>query len=302
MAIKPATRLKKLLNKSAKETGGTVEYGLDMIEYHNRAQGLGTVMSSHQLITYNDSPWKFFIDKQIPNVDTPSKRKGRAFHTDVLEPELFDKVYRNGDLGPIHKTGKNAGKKLGVQSQAYKDWVLDLAAVGFTVLPKNDYRDATLMGGHLRESTVKDFFTDGIAEVTFTIIIDGVQFQVRPDYIKLEKNDQGQDILIVPDLKSCRSLDWFVYDATKKYNYIQQVAIYRNVISLVSGFPTDRIYSTLIAVDPAPYYRCGEFLPLASAMNEATCEMNAALHRYKDSLKSNQWPHGYEHKTIIGED
>ncbi len=283
--------------------GGTVELDLDMVEYHERAQGFEGNMSSHQLITYDNMPYKLYRDKKFPReFDTKSLRMGRAFHTLVLEPHLFDKQYRSGDLGPVHTSGKNEGKKLGPTSQAYKDWVGDLAAVGITVLPVKEYNDVKEMAIVMKEGPHAHFFKDGLSEVTLTTEIKGITFQVRPDWMKLEKNGKGEEYLIIPDLKKTRDIEWFEYDATKKYDYISQIAIYKHVISLVLGIPESNIYSTLVACDPAPYYISGEFHPSDRSMTEHKYSMLAALERYNKSIKTNTWPTGFERVRIIGEE
>jgi hypothetical protein len=98
------------------------------------------------------------------------------------------------------------------------------------------------------------------------------------------------------DLKTCNDIDWFEYDATKKYHYIHQMAFYRAMLKELSGMT---VPVHLIACEKNYPYRVGVWLIDDGALDDAATDNHQAILRLKHCRQTDTWPTGYEHLRVL---
>ena len=242
------------------------------LEYHANGALGSTLLKA---VLENAKKAKLVIDGKIK---TEGKQIdiGKAFHTKVLEPYLFDHEFAVvSELNRRTKAGKEAFETFCMLSQ------------GKTILTKEDMQivDA-LVDKTLSLPSMRRWLDAGVAEASFFGEIDGVQVKCRPDL--LIKTSDGY---IVVDLKSISDEATPENFAKNSANFLYplQEALYREVLEQNGK----SVKSFLFAVASKKEHSGAiwfEHDPVAVDFGKELVQK--ALFKYKWCLDNDQWLEG----------
>jgi len=195
--------------------------------------------------------------------NSPALTIGSAFHTYVLENELFFKEFI---VAPKIDRRKKAGKEewTKLQNQA--------TTTGKQLLAEKDFKMICIMSEKIFEDkTCKELLSNGEPEVSFyrENFID-IKARVRPDYYK-----EGQYIV---DLKSCQDASprAFRYDILK-YGWHIQAAFYMDVLEVNDFY--------FIASEKQHPYACQTYKLSDHLINEGRIAYMDAIASWKNFLE-----------------
>lgn len=253
--------------------------------YHSRA---GELLSSHLLGSFREchKVYHDIVTKIRKPPDTSVFTFGRAFHVLVLEGiEEFHKRFTWE--APVNS---KTGKPFGSTSQKYQDWVQECKQYGQQALSISDVdtiiKMATSVEKHTKASaTLKSApYRERVIRLTYC----GHECQIRMD--------AAGKIVGIVDLKSCRSLPSFPYDA-EKYGYFNQLAFYREVLRLSNIGFNSRV--DIIATEKAYPFRTGIWNVSPVSLDSAQEENEVYMKKLKVCQERNVWPTGYEAIRIL---
>ena len=248
-------------------------------EYHAASRS-GRYMSSHLLADFRESPelYRRKTNGEIAESESPALALGRAAHCLVLEGRAaFDEQYLVAD-GPVNpKTGEPYGKA----SKAYAEW---LAAQTREIVSPRDFGFIVKLQKSVWTHPAACALLDrGVAEATVRAEYCGVPCQIRMDWFS-----EGHGIV---DLKTCDSLKWFEGDC-RRFGYVFQMAFYRAVLR-------EAVPVHLVAVEKNEPFSTGVWEISEEALETAEAVNRAALARFRECLRTGEWPTGYEETRII---
>lgn len=248
-----------------------------MEEYHAKR---GKFLSSHLLGDFRKCPelYQKKVTGQIPDVDRPAYRVGRAAHTLILEGEdVFRKSYAFG--GPINE---KTGRPYGATTKKYMEWA---AEQGRPVLPDDQLALAQRLAESVRgHAGARTLLSEGRPEAVFRSNVEGVDCQARIDWLNADRG--------IVDLKTCKDLTWFEHDA-RSYGYTHQMEFYRQVFREATGSRWDTDVH-IIAVEKVEPFRCGVWKLTVEALGAAAADNGQAIRRLVACRKTDTWPTGYE--------
>jgi hypothetical protein len=251
------------------------------IIYHSQRD---KYLSSHQLIHFMRCPYLWYKQSQglIPDSQSTEFLIGQASHTRILEGRS---VYESQFVwdSPVNPT---TGQPYHPSTKKYADWKKAQHRIVLTRTQAGDIEDLA-RGVALNENAV-ELLSDGVAEGVLRAEYGGVRCQIRLDWYNPKYG--------FVDLKTCKDLDYFEYDA-KKYNYHHQFAFYQAVIHALTG---QYLPVHVIAVEKKEPYRCGVWWVSPETLTAARAENEAAIGRWKQCLKDDCFPTGFETvRTLI---
>lgn len=240
-------------------------------------------ISSHGLMNILRSP--FHYKKLLERKDPPTKSMiiGSAFHSLLLEPEVFYEQCAVFTKPYPDKTMSNKANK-----EAFEE--LKMGNFAETILMKDDYNTILNMAEEVNKvKGARDLLKlKGEVEESIYLEVDKIKIKIRPDkYCK-------DGILI--DVKTTKNAhpDAFRRDCLT-YHYDLQLAFYADMLEKVTGTEFKDVF--IIAVENNyPYacqvYNCSEigFIDIGRTRYQKAMEI------YKECLKSNKFP-GYEKYT-----
>jgi hypothetical protein len=212
----------------------------------------------------------------VPVEETPALLFGRAFHSYLLQPELFVSEYA---IKPVCDGRTKEGIAI---LKSFKESLED----NVSVISKDDFDTIVGMGKSvLSHPTASEWLSEGIAEVP-AVWIDpetGIKCKTLADWII-----PGRII----DLKSCqkgKSNAWSFYrEAVFSYHYHISGAM------RLEGFlqlgKTYQDYSFIVVEKEPPYYKTSCFDMDTSMIEEGFNEYKRLLRELKQHLDSGQWP------------
>jgi exodeoxyribonuclease VIII len=241
-------------------------------DYH-AASGI----SRSKLLLMDKSPYHFWYEvysgvaeKKDPS---PSMNVGSAFHTLLLEPELFAQEFA---VAPKMDRRTTAGK------EQYNKF-MELSE-GKIVLTDDQYAKASVMANHIKQhEIVTTLLDDSVFEqsIFWTDKETGIQFKSRPDIWSSK---------MVVDLKTTAdaSIHGFTRSALNYGYYLQAGMAFEACKAIGKPF---EMFVILAAEKEAPY------VPAVLIMDQEALKFGIAqFHSYKTRLKicldSNKWP-GY---------
>ena len=204
--------------------------------------------------------------------DTPALSFGRAFHSAVLEPDVFKQEYA---VAPKVDRRTKVGKA---------DWLaFQEANSDKEILSDSDYQLIATMAYSVINSHAQDYLTDGDAEVTiiWEDKVTGLLCKMRSDYVHWNNN-------IIVDLKTTQDASPSGFSRSMfTYRYHQQAAFY------MAGYKAQTGCSCLFTFIPvekaSPYalavYEAGD-LTIEAGVNA----YKSALLTYKQCVDSGLWP------------
>jgi len=255
--------------------------------YHSRKEYIGA--SGLKLL--KESPLHF---KEAEQKETDALVFGSAYHTYVLEPELFDKEYFIFDETDILDILKSEGSKSPRATNKYKDWKLEQEAKsgGRTILDLGTMSILKAMKERLMSHRyVRSLLSNGDAEMSVYTEIEmfsgkSVKVKIRPDFWKPKKR-------IIVDLKTTAdaSKDGFTKHATD-LNYHIQSALYTDIIEKIEG--TGMPYSFFfIAQEKTKPFAFNIFESSPQFQGTGRYEYEQLLMLYQWCQENNRWP-GYQ--------
>lgn len=97
------------------------------------------------------------------------------------------------------------------------------------------------------------------------------------------------------DLKTCRDLDSFEFDA-RAFEYVHQLTFYRSVVWQVLG---DLVPVHLIAVEKNAPYRTGVWRVGQDVLARAQQENEGIMKRLRKCQQTDHWPTGFEDVRVL---
>lgn len=252
-------------------------------EYHAQA---AEYLSSHQLTDYIKSPVNYWYQRNVAEKKPESAAYflGRAVHQLVLEgDEVFNAHYIVG--GPINE---RTGKPFGTDTQKYRDWLAENGAEGKSGLSETDWNTiASCRDAARAHNVARGLLDSGFPEAVVRADYCDTPCQIRIDWF----NPNGW----IVDLKTCRNIDRFEYDA-KDFLYFNQMSFYQEVFNAYFKFKPDVF---MIAAEVTEPYRVGVYRISDSTLAEARYQNEAFIPKFNESKQTGIYPTRYEEMRIL---
>jgi exodeoxyribonuclease VIII len=219
--------------------------------------------------------WARYIDpSRVEPEPTAAMQLGTAFHTRILEPELFAKEYA---LAPAADRRTKDGKAA---------WA-DAAANGATLLSAADWDMLLGMDGSVRRhvGASRLLARAGAAETTHMWVDadTGIECKCRPDYL----TDDGWVI----DLKTTEDASPRGFaKSVATFRYHVQAAWYLDGVRATGHDPKGFVF---IAVEKKPPYAVAVYSLDYEALGAGASEARRCLQRIAECRESDSWP-GYD--------
>ena len=203
---------------------------------------------------------------------------GSMFHTAVLEPHLFDKLYV---VAPKVDRRTNVGK---AAWQEFQESLLP----GQEAVSKDFWDTALAMGASvLRHTLARQIFAEGQAEVSAYALVNRVPCRVRPDWITPS---------ITADLKSTidASPEAFAKSVVR-YGYDFQNAYYSDVLEAASNEKREEFF--FVVCEKAYPFATAVYTLSKEDIDYARGEYVYQLERFAACRAANHWP-GYADTAV----
>jgi hypothetical protein len=256
-------------------------------EYHSKKE----YISCSGLKKLKKSPLHF---KEEEQKETEAMNFGSAYHTFILEPELFESEYYIFDDSVICSQLIGEGAKSPRSTKIYKDWHEREMIVAGDKKTIDNYTHELLkaMSDRLmRHRYVKSLLSNGEAEMSVYCeieIITGqkVKVKIRPDYKKDKKR-------LITDLKTTAgaSVNDFPRSAADM-NYHLQAALYSDIMEAIdsSGLGWDFFFVAQEKVRPFAF---NIFESSPHFLAQGRYEWEQLIMLYAWCVEENKWP-GYQ--------
>jgi len=255
--------------------------------YHSKKEYIGA--SGLKMI--KKSPLHF---KEQEHKTTDAMEFGSAYHTFVLEPELFEKEYYIFSDAEICSILIGEGAKSPRATNKYKEWFERemIKAGDRQTVDQNTFEQLTEMKIRLtRHRYINSLLTKGEAEMSIyceITIITGqkIKVKIRPDYKKDEKR-------IISDLKTCQSAavnDFPRHAADMDYHI--QAALYHDIMSEIEGKEMGWDFF-FIAQEKVRPYAYNLFQSSPQFLAQGRYEWEQLIMLYAFCLENDTWP-GYQ--------
>lgn len=257
---------------------------LSNADYHNDI----TAVSRSGLWEFKRSPahyWNAYLNPERPErKDTPDMAFGRAFHTFVLEPHLFDQEYA---VEPAKVLLKDFGRDI---YDAYKQQIVCLELTGKTILTADQMEKLEKMRQSvLNHPQASDLIIGGAIEhsLFWEDPHTGIRCKTRPDVW----HDN-----MTADLKTCVSADERAFvNSIGSYGYHWQSAMNREGIYHTGG--NDVKTHTFICVEKEWPHLVAVYILDKQALDSAHKMVKNTLQNFKICKASNDWP-GYPTREV----
>lgn len=257
--------------------------------YHSRSRR-GEVISSHKLIEFRESPYKYIRGVMEPSDDVArpdALRFGSAFHALLLEG---DDAFRDRYPVVAPPINQKTGEPYGKTTKAY---------IGHYAMYREHYvtPDEELMMLRMHDAFWSDSTSCEVAvrlltetpnavEAVFRQEIEGVMCQIKCDMLTSSA---------IVDLKTCADISRFERDAFA-YGYPTQLAFYRDMIERVTGV---RLPVYIIAVEKSECPVSGIWKVDEELLDDETVLNHAALREVKRCRETGSWSTGYETVRVL---
>ena len=251
-------------------------------EYHSKAKDY---LSSHQLMSYEESPALYAYQKDQPKADTSAFRFGRACHTFILEGEqVFNGAYILAAGGDV--TNKKTNKPYGYDTKAFQAWEKEQKKIGIT---EEDFTLCKGMAAAVRKhETAAGILSDGFPEAVLRETYCGTPCQIRIDWVNPARES-------IADLKTISDITRFE-SQFKSFRYSNQMAFYAAVWAVKFGsMPT----VSMIAVETSAPYRVGVWTLTPATIKEARLHNEAAIPKFIQSKLTGIYPTNYERERYL---
>lgn len=245
--------------------------------YHAEGRS-GAWLQSHALALFAKSPAAYDRMRRgaacAKDEPTEAFAFGRAAHCYILEgPEEFFQRFSTDEARPMNP---KTGKPFGTATKEYANWA---ATVGKEIVAHADMETILRMrAAVVSHPQAALLLRDGRAEVTVRARFAGLNCQIRMDYLT--------EPFGITDLKTCRNLDRFEWDALD-YGYIYNQAFYHAVLREVTGAD---VACRIVAVEKAEPFRCGVWRIPPWAIDRAEKENLGRMERLRECIEADCWP------------
>lgn len=256
-------------------------------EYHSKKE----YISCSGLKQIKKSPLHF---KEEEKKETEAMTFGSAYHTFILEPELFEKEYHVFDDSTKCAELIAGGARSPRSTNNYKDWYecRMILINGKQIIDSATLKILTKMRERLlHHRYVKSLLSNGEAELSVYCEIEimtgqRIKIKIRPDYKKDEKR-------IISDLKTTAgaSVNDFPRHAAD-FDYHLQAALYSDIMEAIEGKGLGWSFFFIAQEKIIPYaFNIFESSPQFLAQGRYEYEQLLMLYAY--CLENNTWP-GYQ--------
>lgn len=246
--------------------------GLFRIDHEDYHAGPG--VSSSQLKALLKSP----AHSQVEIEQTPAMEFGTAFHTAILEPELFADTYV---VVPKFDRRTKQGKA------DYAEWMDENEGKSFVT--QDDMDRLLLMQANVAQSKYWDRVKSYDREVSVltTHKETGLFLKCRPDML----GDMIIDFKTTQDA-SPEKFFWCMYG--KPFLYAVSAAYYQDIVADVTG---RRLPFVFCAVEKTPPYGVAWYEMKPAGYEQAARMYQWALRRWHECSEENKWP-GYPDEIV----
>lgn len=240
-------------------------------------------LSKSGLVKLLDCPAKFHYDylnpDKVEKPDTASLLMGRAIHTIVLEPHLFNQQFTSYE--PEFNGATKQGKALKATNPDKH------------IFSANDFSKIMDINKAVRNNKVFQHFMDvnneenrGLVECSLMYTLDDlpIGLKSRPDFF----NDN-----IVIDLKTCTSATLREFEMSVfNYGYHMQAAMMQDALLQLTG----KVYENFLflCVEKTPPYVCTAILLDQRTITEGHHAYRSAVRKYIECCEKNNWPEYYD--------
>ncbi|MEJ1422230.1 MAG: PD-(D/E)XK nuclease-like domain-containing protein [Candidatus Sedimenticola sp. (ex Thyasira tokunagai)] len=246
-------------------------------EYH---RGIGISKSGLDLI--DRSPLHFIDSKHHPRQSTPAMELGTAFHTIILEPDVFERDYVKDPFpGSTAKAAREAREELKAKGKTVIHTARDACYHG-----KDDWRTLHRMRdavfAHPLASVLLDHGQGKAEQSVYWVDYSTRKLcKCRPDFINDAHN-------IAIDLKSTEDASFSEFaKSCAKFRYHVQDPFYRDGLR-EAGRPVSAF--VFIAVEKRPPYGVGIYVLDDEAIRIGRIQYQNNLETYADCHKADEWP------------
>jgi exodeoxyribonuclease VIII len=225
-----------------------------------------------------------FLEKK----KTPAMELGSAFHLRALfGEEVYHDTYAIG--GPINE---KTGKAYGEGTKKFEEWATDQGK-GSTLSTSTDkklWEMVDALSNHKEAVDILANREEGLMEKIIRTDYEGLPCQIKFDLFYPDRE-------LLVDLKTTSNLESFEKAAYPDgYNYLSQMAFYRQVISLTTQINPECVF---VVVESTAPYRVGVWNIDSFTLNQSRIANERGLRQLRESIKqertiSEDWPSGYE--------
>lgn len=220
------------------------------------------------------SPHHYLYYRRYPRPQSDPLKLGRAIHTALLEPHLYEKRYMEAPL--INKRTKD-GKKLSGE-------IMEIAhEEGKEILSKTDYHLPLEMRENIKANQphIAELIHSGLSERSCFGFIDGAPAKCQLDYYRPGPHQ-------ILEFKSTLSANPVSFEREiRKFRYHWQAAWY---IDLVKGITGEEPGFTFVALEKTPPYGGALYTLKFDLLAIARREIHEALEVWKRCKEKNHWP------------
>lgn len=256
-------------------------------EYHSKYD----YISASGLKRIKQSPLHF---RDYQPTETDAMFFGSAYHTYILERELFEAEYFVFDETFILDMLKGEGSLKPRGTNKYKEWYENEmnAASGKIMIDLPTFKLLEKMGNRLlRHKYANSLLSNGEAEMSIYCELElftgqKIKVKIRPDFLKQKKH-------IISDLKTCASAS--VNDFPRhaaEYDYHIQAALYHDIMSAIEGkgFGWNFFFVAQEKVNPFAF---NIFESSPQFLGQGRYEYEQLILLYLFCQENNTWP-GYQ--------
>lgn len=247
--------------------------GIQSISSEAYRSASGVSRSMLEWLTPPKTPAHFkakYIDKLIPNEETPALTMGSLVHRCVLEPDTMEGAFH------IKPAGMNFATKEGKAWKESRDHSPIITSKDADAI--NGMRDS--VWSHPKASAI---LKASEFERSAFVDDDGLLLKARFDALPKTGN-------VIADLKTCESADLeSVEKSMFQYGYFRQAAFYLRVANLL-GMKRD--FFVFIFVEKTPPYAVACYTPADIVLEAGEMMVNRDLQLLRNCYETNRWP-GY---------
>ena len=253
-------------------------------EYHSKKE----YISASGLKMIKKSPLHFMEEERKT---TEAMEFGSAYHTFILEPELFENEYYIFDDSAIYSVLLGEGYKSPRSTKQYKEWAENNERLsnGRISIDQSTYQMLGDMKNRLlRHRYVRSLISNGEPEMSVYVdaeIFNGqkIKIKIRPDYKKDDKR-------IISDLKTTSGAS--IYDFPRNaadFDYHIQASLYSDIMSEIEGKGLGWSFF-FIAQEKAKPYAFNIFESSPQFISQGRYEYEQLLMLYAWCKENDTWP------------